>query len=202
MRVIGLTGGIASGKSLVASMFRSLGATVLSADEAAREVVTPGSEALQEIVQAFGHEMIRPDGTLDRKRLGDLIFRDGSARARLNAIMHPRIHRILQAQVDRLRTTTAPAVVIVEIPLLLDTASRDYLSLDGGIVVSVDKETQIARLRSRQGLGREAAEKRLQSQRPLAEKVAEADWVIDNSRSVEQTRGQVEALWNQLQKSP
>ncbi len=202
MRVIGLTGGIASGKSLVASMFRSLGATVLSADEAAREVVTPGREALQEIVQAFGHEMIRPDGTLDRKRLGDLIFRDASARARLNAIMHPRIHRILQAQVDRLRTTTAPAVVIVEIPLLLDTASRDYLSLDGVIVVSVDKETQIARLRSRQGLGREAAEKRLQAQRPLAEKVAEADWVIDNSGSPERTRTQVESLWNQLQKSP
>jgi len=202
MRVIGLTGGIASGKSLVASMLRSLGATVLSADEVARDVVTPGSEALEGIVQAFGPEMIRPDGTLDRKRLGDLIFRDASARARLNAIMHPRIHRILQAQVDRLRTTTAPAVIIVDIPLLLDTASRDYLSLDGVIVVSVDKETQIARLRSRQGLGREAAEKRLQAQRPLAEKVAEADWVIDNSGSPAQTRGQVETLWNQLQKSP
>jgi len=183
-------------------MFRSLGATVLSADEVARDVVTPGSEALEGIVQAFGPEMIRPDGTLDRKRLGDLIFRDASARARLNAIMHPRIHRILQALVDRLRTTTAPAVIIVDIPLLLDTASRDYLSLDGVIVVSVDKETQIARLRSRQGLGREAAEKRLQAQRPLAEKVAEADWVIDNSGSPAQTRGQVETLWNQLQKSP
>ncbi len=202
MRVIGLTGGIASGKSLVASMFRSLGATVLSADEVARDVVTPGSEALKGIVQAFGPEMIRPDGTLDRQRLGDLIFRDASARARLNAIMHPHIHRILKAEVDRLRATTAPRIVIVEIPLLLDTAPRDYLSPDGVIVVSVAKETQVARLRSREGLSKEAAEKRLQAQRPLAEKVAEADWVIDNSGSVEQTRGQVESLWNQLQKSP
>ncbi len=202
MRLIGLTGGIASGKSLVAVMLRSLGVTVLSADEVARDVVAPGSEAFQEIVQTFGPEMVRPDGTLDRKRLGDLIFRDASARARLNAIMHPRIHRILKAQVDRLRATTAPAVVIVEIPLLLDTASRDYLSFDGVIVVSVDKETQVARLRSREGLSKEAAEKRLQAQRPLAEKVAEADWVIDNSGSPERTRTQVESLWNQLQKSP
>jgi dephospho-CoA kinase len=201
MRLVGLTGGIASGKSLVSSMFRSLGATVLSADDAAREVVVPGSEAFQEIVQAFGPEMARPDGTLDRKRLGDLIFRDASARARLNAITHPRIHRILKTQVDRLRGTSSPAVVIVEIPLLLDTASRSYLSLDGVIVVSVDKQTQIARLMSRERLSREAAEARLNAQRPLAEKVAEADWIIDNSGSIEQTRQQVEALWNGLQKS-
>ncbi len=201
MRLIGLTGGIASGKSLVASLFRSLGATVLSADEAARDVVGPGSEALQEIVQAFGPEMICPGGTLDRQRLGNLIFRDPSARTRLNAIMHPRIHHILAAKLEGLRTANGPAIAIVEIPLLLDTATRGYLDMDGVIVVAVDVETQLARLMSRDGLIREGAEERLRAQRPLAEKVREADWVIDNSGSLAQTREQVDALWHELQKS-
>lgn len=202
MRVIGLTGGIASGKSLVASIFRSFGTTVLSADEVAREVVAPGSEALREIGQALGPEMVRPDGTLDRQRLGDLIFRDASARLRLNAIMHPRIRQTLNALVDQLRSTSAPPVVIVEVPLLLDTASPSDLSLDGIIVVSVDKATQLARLVSRDGLSRETAEARLRAQRPLAEKVAAADWIIENSGSVDQTREQVETLWRRLQTRP
>ncbi len=200
MRVIGLTGGIASGKSLVASLFRSLGAIVLSADEIARRVEAPGSEAFQEIVRTFGPGMVRADGSLDRKRLADLIFRDASARARLNAITHPRIRQALSAEIDRLRAAGIKGVVVVEIPLLLDTAPRNLFPLDGVIVVAVDVETQLARMMARDGLTRDDALQRLQAQRPLAEKVAEADWVVDNSGPAAQTRRQVEDLWTRLHK--
>ncbi len=202
MKVIGLTGGIASGKSLVASMFRSFGAIVLSADEIARRVEAPGTEAFKEIVHTFGASIVRADGSLDRKRLGDLIFRDASARARLNAITHPHIRQALLAEIDRLRAAGIKGVVIVEIPLLLDTAPRDLFPLDGIIVASVDPETQMARLMGRDGLTREAALQRLQAQRPLADKVAEADWVIDNSGPATQTRRQAEDLWADLHKRP
>ncbi len=202
MKVIGLTGGIASGKSLVTSMFRSLGAIVLSADEIARRVEAPGTEAFQEIVHTFGPGMVRADGSLDRKRLADLIFRDPSARARLNAITHPHIRQALNAEIDRLRAAGIKGVVVVEIPLLLDTAPRDLFPLDGVIVVAVDAETQIARLMARDGLTREDVLQRLQAQRPLAEKVAEADWVIDNSGPAVQTRQQVEDFWARLHNRP
>ncbi len=200
MKVIGLTGGIASGKSLVASVFRSLGAIVLSADEIARRVEAPGTEAFQEIVHTFGSAMVRADGSLDRKRLAELIFRDPSARARLNAITHPHIRQALNAEIDRLCTAGIKGVVVVEIPLLLDTAPRDLFPLDGVIVVAVDAETQIARLMARDGLTQEDVLQRLQAQRPLAEKVAEADWVIDNTGPAVQTRRQVEDLWERLHK--
>lgn len=200
MKVVALTGGIASGKSLVTSMFKSLGATVLSADEIARQVEAPGTEAFQEIVEAFGHHVVRADGSLDRKRLADLIFQDATARARLNAITHPHIRQSLKAEIDRLRAGPDGRVVIVDIPLLLDTAPRDLLPIDGVIVVSVDSDTQITRLMARDGLDWKAALRRLQAQRPLAEKVAEADWVIDNSGTEAQTRPQVEALWERLRK--
>jgi len=202
MKVIGLTGGFASGKSLAASILRSLGATVLSADELAHQIEAPGTDAFQEIVQAFGPGMVRADGTLDRKRLAELIFRDPTARARLNAITHPRIRQALGAKIDRLRATKDQGPAVVEIPLLLDTAARDLFPLDGVIVVSVDAETQIARLMARDRLTREAALQRLQAQRPLAEKVSEADWVIENSGTEEQTRRQVETLWERLRSRP
>ncbi len=197
MKVIGLTGGIASGKSLVTALFRKLGASVISADEISRQVEQPGTEVFRDLVEAFGTTVLRPDGTLDRKRLGELIFRDATARARLNAITHPRIRQQIQAEIKRFRAATHQ-LVIVDIPLLLDTAPRDAFDLDGVIVVVVDPETQIARLMAREGLTREAALRRLQAQRPLAEKAAEADWIIDNSTAVERTRRQVEALWQRL----
>ncbi len=202
MKVIGLTGGIASGKSLVASMFHSLGAIVLSADEIGRRVEAPGTEVFKDIVHTFGANMVRADGSLDRKRLGDLIFRDANARARLNAITHSHIRLALSAEIDRLRAAGIKGVVIVEIPLLLDTAPRDAFPLDGVIVVAVDSETQIARLMARDGLTRGDALPRLKAQRPLAEKVAEADWVVDNSGPAVRTRHHVEDLWAHLHATP
>jgi dephospho-CoA kinase len=198
VKVIGLTGGIAAGVSLVAGIFRELGAVVIEADRVAREVVAPGTEAYRKILDAFGADLALPDGSLDRRRLGQIVFKDAAARRRLNTITHPEIRRRIQEQVERLAEERPDAIVLVDIPLLLDTAARDAFELDGIVVVLATPEQQISRLIARDGLELEEAEQRLASQRPLADKATEADWVIDNTGTVERIRTQVEALWREL----
>lgn len=195
MKVIGLTGGIASGKTLVARILRDLGAEVIDADAVAREVVEPGTPALREIAGAFGPEILSPDGTLDRRALADRIFRDPAARATLNAITHPRIRARMAERVEALRRTRPNAIVVLDIPLLLDTAAADAYPLDGIVVVYVDEQTQAARLAARDGVSADDARQRLRAQRPLREKLPQATWTIDNSGTPEATRRAVEALW-------
>lgn len=195
MKVLGLTGGMASGKSLVARILRELGAEVIDADAVAREVVEPGTPALREIAQAFGAGILRPDGTLDRPALARLIFTDPAARARLNAIMHPRIRARMAERLEALRHARPDAIVVLEIPLLLDTAPADAYPLDGIVVVYVDEQTQAARLAERDGVSPDEARRRLSAQRPLREKLPQATWTIDNSGPPEATRRAVEALW-------
>lgn len=198
MKVIGITGGISAGVSLIAAIFRELGAVVLEADRVAREVVAPGTDAYRKILEVFGRDLALPDGSLDRRKLGQIVFKDAVARRRLNAITHPEIRRRVQAQIEQMAVEHPDAVVLVDIPLLLDTAGRDAFDLDGVIVVLATPEQQISRLIARDGLTLEEAEQRLAAQRPLAEKALEADWVIDNTGTIERTRSQVEALWNEL----
>ncbi len=195
VKIIGLTGGIASGKSLVAGILRELGACVIDADAVAREIVAPGTDAYREIAQAFGPSVLRADGTLDRKALATRIFRDPQARARLNTITHPRIRRRIAEEIAAMRAARPEAIIIVDIPLLLDAAPRDAYPLDGIVVVAVDEATQLARLTARDGITDNAARQRMHSQRALREKIPLADWVIDNSGLREATRRQVEALW-------
>jgi len=202
VRVIGLTGGIASGVTLVAGMFRELGAVVIEADQVSREVVQPGTSTLRKIVEAFGPEVVAPDGTLDRRRLGQIVFDDPSARVRLNALTHPAIRRLIWERIEHIRREDPEALVIVDIPLLLDTAGPETFDLDGVIVITATPELQISRIMKRDGLSREEAQRRLDAQRPVALKAAEADWVIDNTSTVAHTRSQVEALWKQLTESP
>ena len=202
MRVIGLTGGIASGVTLVAGMFRELGAVVIEADQVSREVVQPGTSTLRKIVEAFGPEVVAPNGTLDRRRLGQIVFDDPSARVRLNALTHPAIRRLIWERIEHIRREDPEALVIVDIPLLLDTAGPETFDLDGVIVITATPELQISRIMKRDGLSREEAQRRLDAQRPVALKAAEADWVIDNTSTVAHTRSQVEALWKQLTESP
>jgi dephospho-CoA kinase len=198
-RVIGLTGGVASGKSTVAAMLQALGAVVLDADAIVRELQQPGTPVFRAIVEAFGPGVVRADGTLDRAALGRRVFADPEARRRLNAIVHPAVRERLHEEVDRLQRRLPPdAVIVLDIPLLLDTASRQAYPLEGVIVVVADDATQVARLRARDGLDEAEARQRLAAQRPVREKAAEADWVIDNSGSLEETRRQVEALWRRL----
>jgi dephospho-CoA kinase len=195
VRVVGLTGGMASGKSLVAELLRSLGAVVIDADVIARHVVEPGSPVLRTIAAAFGPSVLRPDGALDRAALAERIFSDPAARTRLNAITHPEIRRRMAEEVARARAADPAAIVVLDVPLLLDTAPAEAFDLDGVVVVAVDEATQEARLAARDGISPETARQRLRAQRPLREKVALATWVIDNGGSPEATRQQVEALW-------
>jgi len=199
MKVIGLTGGIASGVTLVAGMFRELGARVIEADQVSRDVVRPGTDAFRAIVEAFGPAVVASDGTLDRRRLGRIVFDDPAARARLNAITHPAIRRRIWDEIEAIRRTSPEATVIVDIPLLLDTSGPETFDLDAVIVVRATPELQMSRMTARDGLSREEAQRRLDAQRPVALKAADADWVIDNTGSIADTRRQVEALWRDLQ---
>lgn len=198
MKVLGLTGGIATGVTTVAQMFRELGAVVIEADRVAREVVAPQTEAYEKIVETFGKKVVGRDGTIDRKKLAEIVFRDTVARRRLNAITHQEIRRHIQEEVEGLRSTNPDAIVVIDIPLLLDTTGPEAFDLEGVIVVSARREQQIERLKHRDKLSQEAVEQRLAAQRPAAEKETEADWVIDNSGTMEDTRRQVELLWQEL----
>jgi dephospho-CoA kinase len=196
VRVIGLTGGIASGKSTVADMLRELGAPIVDADLLARQVVEPGSPALAEIAAKFGPDLLAPDGSLDRTRMGERIFSDPGARAGLNAITHPRIAQASAAALADL-AAAGHQVAIYEAALLVENHIHERLG--GLIVVSVPIEVQIARLRARDDLDEEGARARVAAQLPLESKVAVADWVVDNSGPVEHTRAQVEQIWRQIQ---
>jgi dephospho-CoA kinase len=197
MRVLGLTGGIGSGKSTVASMFSELGAEVIDADELARAVVEPGQPALAEIIQAFGADMLRPDGSLDRGRLAAIVFADPAARTRLNAITHPRIRERMQAEIDRRQGRRG--LLILDIPLLYENARMD--AAEKVIVVWVDPQTQLQRLTEREGMTADTAKRRIAAQLPLDEKKALGDHVIDNTGSMAQTRSQVDALYRQFSKA-
>ena len=195
---IGLTGGIGSGKSLVAGFFRELGAAVVDADAIAREVMAPGGPAYDAVMRAFGSGVIGADGMLDRKALAARIFGDTAARMQLNALTHPHIRRRLAEEAERLSAQRGVEVVVLDIPLLLETTDGRYLRLDGIVVVDATDEVRLARLSARDGLSPADTRMRLEAQMPLREKVARADWVIDNNGSPEATRAQVGALWETL----
>ncbi len=189
---IGLTGGIASGKTLVSDQLGAAGALIIDSDLLARRVVEPGSTGLREVVERFGDQVLHPDGSLDRAHLGEMVFADAGARADLNAIVHPRVraeaYRIEQA-------APRDAVVVHVIPLLVETGQQD--KFDSVVVVDVPEDLQLRRLMERNGLTRDQAEARVAAQAPRSERLAAADWVIDNSGTPEQTRRRVEELWHE-----
>jgi dephospho-CoA kinase len=195
MRVIGLTGGIASGKSTAARLLRELGAHIVDADQLARDVVMPGQPALAEIARVFGPEMITPEGTLERKRLGALVFGDAAKRKALEAITHPRIALLTQERLMGLAAAGAP-VAIYEAALLVENGT--HRGLDGLIVTSCQEATQRERLRLRDGLSDEEARARIAAQLPLAAKVAVADWVIDTCGPLPETQKQVAKVWAEI----
>ena len=189
--MIGLTGGIGSGKSTVAGMFRELGADMIDADELAREVVARRQPALREIATAFGQAVLLPDGSLDRPKLASIVFQDEAARATLNAITHPRIRERMRTEVEARRDH--PGLLVLDIPLLFE--SDPHEEVEAVVVVWVDRLTQLRRLVERDGFTLEEAGRRIAAQMPLDEKRARADHVIDNSRSLEKTRAQVRAVF-------
>ncbi len=192
MIVIGLTGGIGTGKSVVANMLREMGAALVDSDELAREVVAPGQPALAEIAAAFGPGVLAADGTLDRKALGGIIFADTAQRRRLEAITHPRIREASARRVEAAKAA-GYRVCVCDVPLLYEVG-YDALGLYDEIwVVTAPEDVQIARVRARDHLSAEEAARRLRAQWPLALKAQRADRVIDNGGSTEETRRQVEA---------
>ena len=192
MRIIGLTGGIASGKSSVAALLERLGAAVIDADQLAREVVEPGEGALAAIVAAFGDRVLNGDGTLNRAALGALVFADPEARRTLESITHPAIRRRAEERLERLRQAGTRTAFYVA-PLLIEAGivSRVHEVW----VVYLDQETQLQRLMARDGLGREAALARIASQMPMEQKKRLGRVVIDNRGSREDLEAQVLRLW-------
>lgn len=194
--ILGLTGGIASGKSTVSRRLTELGAHVIDADLIAREVVAPGSEGLAAIVEAFGPQMLDEHGQLDRARLGALIFEQSEARQRLNQITHPRIAQRMMELAMQAEQEHGHEWVIYDAALLVE--NKIHTMLTALIVVACEREVQIERLMARDGFSRDEALARISSQLPLEEKVAVADHVIDNSGSLEQTLAQTDALHEKL----
>lgn len=196
MIIIGLTGGIASGKSTVAGILEEKGALLLDADLIAREVVLPGKPAWREIRDWLGPSITGPDGAIDRARLGKLIFADPAARQRLNGIVHPRVMESFVTRTEEIRQQCPDAVVVYDVPLLIE-AKMDRL-VDLVVLVYAAEEIQLARLQSRDNLPAADALSRVRAQMPLAEKRAYADVVIDNSGSQAETLRQVNRFWKEL----
>ena len=192
MRLIGLTGGIGSGKSTVARMLAERGAAVVDADLLAREVVEPGQPALAEIAAEFGPSVLLPDGRLDRAALGAVVFADAARRERLNAITHPRVGALMQERIAAALASDAP-LVAVDIPLLFE-GSRQSL-FEGVLLVWAPPELQLRRLVERDGMAEAEARARIAAQMPIDEKRALATWVIDNSGPLSATEAQVDEWW-------
>lgn len=200
-RVIGLTGGIGSGKSTVARLLAALGAVVVDADAIVHELQAPGAPMLGEMATAFGADVLTEDGALDRQRMADLAFRDPQVRQRLNAIVHPRVAAEMARRIDAARRSGAP-LVVVDIPLLFETRPRDRdaarAGFDATVLVYVPREVQIERTVRRDGCPRAEAERRVAAQLPIDDKRALADHVIDNTSDAADTERRVRALFAEL----
>jgi dephospho-CoA kinase len=196
MIVAGLTGGIATGKSTVAAMFASAGAVVIDADRIAHDVVRPGTTVHADIVAHFGAGILLPNGTLDRKRLGAIIFGDPAEQRALERIVHPQVKREVAVQLDRIREAAPESVVIVDVPLLFE-AGMDR-GLAAIILVYAPEAVQLQRLMTREGLSETEAQARLRAQMPIEAKRSLATIVIDNSGSLENTRRQAMEVYRRL----
>ncbi|MDO8682947.1 MAG: dephospho-CoA kinase [Armatimonadota bacterium] len=198
--IIGITGGIATGKSTVAGMFQDLGAEFVDADEIAREVLAPGSPAVEEVMSAFGDGVFNTDGTIDRVALAEVIFSDAQARDTLNRITHPRIIESLKAKTDEFRATSSPNdVLVMEIPLLVE-ANLSWL-VDKVVVVSAEQETQKNRLQMRGKLSDKQVYQRIASQTAMHKKSKQADWLVTTDCSLQDTMLQVRRIWDDIQAS-
>lgn len=191
MKLVGLTGGIASGKSTAAKILESLGAAVVNADTLAREAVEPGREAWQEIIAAFGSEILQSDRTLDRQKLRTLIFNNPDARRKLESIIHPRVRALAERRIAE-HGAAGYAVVVYEVPLLFEGRLHEWLR--PVILIACDIEIQIERLQQRDGLDRVQAQKHIEAQMNLEEKRRLADYVIENNGNLEDLKRQVEAV--------
>jgi dephospho-CoA kinase len=204
--VVGLTGGIGTGKTRVVDLLRELGAAVECSDAIVRELQAPGGQALEHIALAFGRDFVRPDGDLDRAKLGALVFGDPAARRKLNDIIHPLVFAQLRRRMEAHRQAGVP-VIVLDIPLLFEgwragRAANTALPFDLVVTVYASPETQLRRVMARDQLSQEQALARIRAQLPIEEKRKQADVVIENDGPWEQTALQVRALYASLLKGP
>jgi dephospho-CoA kinase len=194
--VAGLTGGIATGKSTVSQMLATLGARVVDADRIARQVVAKGLPAWQRIVTAFGRGVLLPEGEINRSVLADMVFGHPDKQATLNRIVHPKVREEMQRRIVRLRRSEPSAVVVLDVPLLIEAEWLD--DLDEIILVYTPESIQLQRLMVRDGLSESDALRRIRSQMPVEQKLAQSTIIIDNSGTLEATRKQTEQVYQKL----
>jgi len=196
MLVVGITGGIGSGKGLAAEFFQRRGAVVIDADVVARELMQPGSPVLAAIARAFGEEVLRADGGLDRRRLSQAVFGQPEAVARLNSLTHPPIMAEVGRRLDDLRREGKVGVVCVVAPLLLEAGGRGVV--DRVLVIAAEEEERVRRVMVRDGLSAEEVRQRMAAQMPPEEQRRAADWVVDTTSGRSAARRQLEAIWREL----
>ncbi|MGZ6221036.1 MAG: dephospho-CoA kinase [Syntrophales bacterium] len=196
MLKVGLTGGIASGKSTVAKMFEDQGAYLIDFDALAHFAEEPDQSAWKAIVESFGREILNEDGTINRAKLGQIVFADQEKLSRLNSIVHPAVFDLWRRRTEDIREMNPRAIVVSDVPLLIEVSMQHLF--DVVILVYISPEDQISRLRERNEYSRKEAESRLDKQMPIDEKIPHADYVIDNKGPRETTRSVVSAVWEEL----
>jgi len=198
MLIVGLTGGVASGKTTVSQILREEGAYLIDADQIAREVVRPHTPAWNELTKVFGKEILQEDGSIHRKRLAAKVFSDPEQRNLLNQILHPRIKAEMNKRVKEIGQKDPHAIIVIDAALLIELG--DHREMDKVIVVTATEKQQIERLKKRDGVDQEEAQKVLSSQMALEEKMEVADFVICNERSFEETKRRVKEVFQELKR--
>lgn len=196
--LVGLTGGIASGKSTVSDMLEKLGAILIDFDLIARQVVEPGTPGLKAIVNYFGKHILSKEGTLDRKKLSKIVFQDSEERKNLESFTHPLIYQEFFKQLETIAEKDPDAVILVSIPLLIEQ-NMQY-AFDNLILVYVPQKTQVDRLAQRDGISKKEANNILKSQLPIDKKASFANFIINNENTIEETKKQVNRVWGELKK--
>jgi len=196
MKVIGLTGGISSGKSTVSQFLAELGAVIIDADKVGHETLKTDSEAWRQVVAAFGEQIVATNGQINRERLGEIVFSNPEARSRLNQIMHPRIYDLVKTRLDEYRRQGA-GIVVLEAPLLLEAGWTSLV--DEVWVTTASEATMLKRLRERTGLSEKESLARIRSQLPSEERVKHADVVLDTNCDLNELKAKVKELWQELQ---
>ena len=198
MLIVGLTGGVASGKTTVSQILKEEGAYVIDADRIARELVRPHAPAWKKVVKAFGKEILREDGSIHRKKLADKVFADFHQRKLLNQILHPRIGREMNRRAKEIGEKDPEAIVVIDAPLLVEEGGHHQM--DRLIVVTTTQAQQIDRLKKRDGISPEKALRMFSSQMPLEEKAKRADFVIRNDGSLQETKKKAREVFQELKK--
>lgn len=194
MKIIGLTGGIASGKSTVSQILKELGCIIIDADKIARKVVEPGEATLQNIVKEFGPIVLSSDGTLNRKALGNIVFKDPAKLKALNSIIHPEIKRVILKEIQKIREVKSDSTVIFDAAVLLESGMDELV--DEVWLVYVDYGTQLKRLMERDAIDEAQADARIKSQMPVEDKIRRSDRIIDNTKDILFTKQQVREMIN------